>query len=537
MHITRWMVWGLLSWGALLAQSPAGVDSLSRLEARLYDITLLQVEQLLLTSPPEDSLAFDLLEDARELAAGGQWNEGRELLSTILELYAASEDDLSAGDVSSESGITDAPASLASPAAPATTAQFQVETGVDYSLQEFELALETDPTLTQDTQMLTEELRNPYVVIGYFQPLSLGGRSLWLNHRLRVDNEFGNYNLYATLENRAPRQITRLEWNGNFFVPFTSGESGFLDNQLSYFLGNAGNAPQRWYTEVRGRWKWYPHRDSLSSDILSASATVYYEQTVGAAGALSFAWRPAYYRASGNLGNRYFQNRISLFYDLREQVHRYLEVGVDGVYHTFENDPGALDANGQPVTYRNRYFALEPRLEWEWPVAKGWGLAAEGEVEVRRYATADEINPNYTRWFVEGQYKWYPGEMHSVGLGMNWERQTHQAEEAADQVFAEQADFEAYGPVISMEYITFTGWLIQLEYRLQWRNYPRAGDTILNSFYSDRLMHSIQLFGWIPLGSGWQIQLFANYDNDRDREFQENDTRNTIVNLGVIYSF
>jgi hypothetical protein len=79
--------------------------------------------------------------------------------------------------------------------------------------------------------------------------------------------------------------------------------------------------------------------------------------------------------------------------------------------------------------------------------------------------------------------------------------------------------------------------MISLVYQYAIKTYPNAGNQDFLGIYSNRRIHSIQGFGYIPLSHHWQFQFFANYDNDRDRDRESNDNFSTLLNASIVYNF
>lgn len=509
--------------------SASPTDSLSRLEQNLYESSLMRVEMLLLRQPG-DSLMYQLIDDARELAAMKNWPGAQEILNTILALYETAE----AMDGGMEQGFGENPppdsgamhlnynfsSSYIFDPAP----RFHIESGVDYSRQEFEV------TFLENDSVIAEELQNPYLSITYYRPVFIGGQPLLLNQQLRLDNQFINYDVFLSMERRTVKRVGRLELEGGYFYARTAQEPDFFDSRAMVFYGNPYDTRNRWYLSLSGRYKGYSRPGSFSGDILSLGLSAYYEHFFDFTNSLSFSWMPGLYREFGESGYRYLQNRLTGVYRLWKNYNRYLELGTESVYQDFVN----LVSEER---YQNGYLALAPQAEVEWAFLSWWGILLRGRLERRNFRSADAVNPNTGYLNLEAILKIYPGNLKSFGIGYFREQQSHHAANRQDQPIVEQADFVSNGLALTAEYLNLSGILLTMEYRLSWRNYPRAETSLLSSFYSDRLVHSLGLFGWIPLTQHWQLQLFANYDNDQDRKFEHNDSRNTILNVGVVYKF
>ncbi len=523
------LAWAAGSPAAAQPVSDSPTDSLSLLERNLYESGLARVETLLLRQP-QDSLIYQLLEDARALAAIKNWREGQDILNTILALYETAQAmdggaELSFGEnPTPDSGTIDPNYNFSSLSIFDPEPRFQIESGIDYSRQEFEV------TFLENDSVIAEELQNPYFSIAYYRPIFAGGQPLLLNQRLRLDNQFINYDIFLSTEKRTLKRVARLELDGGYFHARTAQEPDFFDSRAMLFYGNPYDTRNRWYLSLTGRYKGYSEPGSFSGDIVSVGLNTYYEHFFDFTNSLSFSWMPGLYRESGETGYRYTQNRLAGFYRLWKNYNRYLEVGAETAYQDFDNV-----VSDEP--YQNAYLAFEPRAEFEWAFLSWWGIHLRSRLERRDYRSADAVNPNISYLNFEAIQKIYLGSLKSFGIGYFREQQTHRAANREDQPIVEQADFISNGLALTAEYLNLSGTLISAEYRVSWRDYPHAQYSLLSSYYSDRLVHSLGLFGWIPLSRRWQLQLFANYDNDQDREFEHNDNRNTILNVGVVYKF
>lgn len=521
------LVWGAVF--ALAAQTDVAAGATASLEQSLYENARIQLEIALALQANPDSLLWFLMADADTLAASGDWPGAREVLNAAFALvdFITAEAEPAAADLLALSDASSADDLFLDTFQPASN--FQFETGVDYSLQEFETSfIESD-------SILVDELQNPYFAMAFFQPLTWGRESVLLTHRLRLDNQYWYYNFYGTLERRSGARVRRVEFDGSYFRVQTAPESDFLDNRLAFYLGDAAAGKHRWYLNLQSRYKWYPADDSLSGDIFSAGLSAHYEYAFDFSHSFYLHWAPGIYRESRSPGTRYLQNRFSGYYRVLEGIHHFLETGVETIYQRYEpssgNDPSDTAPEG------DRYFTLKPRLRVEWSLAPWLGIDADLQWERKNDALANAVYPSYDRWYGEAVPKWLEDDLTSLGLGGFWEKQAHRTTEESELAWAQQADFNAYGLVLKGEYLNLKGSMINAEYRLSWRNYPNAEASWFDTFYSNRFIHSISIFGWIPLTRRWQFQLFVNYDNDQDRDNAFNDSRNTFLNAGLIYKW
>ncbi len=524
-------VYNIISFGLLLillevswAQSTEANGD-TKLVKTLYETALLQVENLQLTVALDDSLVIFLKQDAQDFAKEGNWKEASEVLETILDLYENAENLLSFGDLKTKNDAplsTNIDAESAAETGLATVQRFEIESGVDFSQQEFEI------TFLESDSILIEELQNPYISFSYFQPFSFGKQALSFTHRLRMDNQFINYNFFTNVERQSGSRVMRLELDESFYHPQTQGDYDYLDNRIRFFIGAPTASKDRWYVSARGRYKWFPTNISTERDILSLSGSMYYEHYFNAINSIYLNVTPRLYRESQ--GYSYFQNGLTSTYRLWKNFNRYLEIGGEAIYLTFRND-------GSDASFDNRYISLTPKFKSEWLIASHLGVNARMEYEIRKHKTADAITPDFSDFSLQVVPKYYIDDFRSFGFGYFSASRKHKAEDAEDNVFAEQADFDEQGLVSQFEYLSLSGIMMNFEYRISWKNYPNSQSSLLDSYYSNRFVHSVSLFGWIPITGNWQFQLFANYDNDIDRSEQQNDTRNMLLNFGLIYKF
>ncbi len=490
-------------------------DSLVR---TIFESVLLDVENLQLTRGITDSLFFALKADARELGAEGRWTEALEVLNTLLDLFS---------DPAGESIPSPSPLSAWTQNDPAVRSryalqQFEIESGVDYSQQEFEVAL------LESDSVLVEELQNPYVSLSYSQPYNFGGQQLFFSHRLRMDNQFFTYNLFTNYEKRSAGGLFRVEMDGSFYYSQTSLSANFFDNRLRVLIGDPTDLKNRWYLIARGRYKAYTGSDLPERDILSAGITSFYEHFFSPLQSVYFTYTPAIYREKG--GYAYWKQRLEAAYRYWKYYNRFVEFGIEGVYYQFET--------GEAENfYENRYVSVLPKLEVEWNLFHNVGFRLDASAETRSHRNADAINPDFNYYRLQLVPKYYLHDTFSISGGYFQEAQQHRVNLAADTDFARQADFQSRGVVGQLEYLSLNGIILNLEYRATWREYPHAETSILNTYYADRFVHSLSLLGWVPVTRQWFIQLFANYDNDQDRTEVPNDTRSTLLNLGIIYKF
>lgn len=498
--------------GVVIAQENTGEQE-TLLDKQLFEVERLRLQSLLISTTITDSLVIDLVRDAEAHAEQQDWQNAAEMLNLALELI-----ELDKEIAASVESSTDIPASKEL----STKRYIQIESGLDYSQQEFETAfLESD-------SVIIEELQNPFFSFYDYQPWQFGGSELLFTQRFRLDEELINYTALTSLEHRSSQLNQKIEIESGFYHDRRFPDSDFLDSRLNWYFGNNHFTKHRYFADTRIRWKYYPQDNRSFEDLLSGSAHFFYEFLHEYTQSLAIGWNPAFYNELAEEGFQYFQNRLEMYYRFRPGFNEYIELGATQLYQSFRTKLGE-------GAYRNHYWSLQPRLTMEVPLSKSLTLAGRAELEYRTYREPDIFYPDFLQWEIEPVLKYYFGDLKSVGVGYVHDRQSYAVALTDEQLLAEQGDYQSNGLFFSLDYFNLKGTLINLEYRLTWRNYPNADDTILNTYYSDRKVHSISLLGWLPLNQYWQIQAFINYDNDQDRNYNLNDSRHVLMNIGIVY--
>jgi hypothetical protein len=521
------MLWITAFASALVAQQENN-DPSPDIKRHLYENALLQVENLILTQSMPDSVVYYLLSDAKNFASEKSWDEGYEILKAIIAIYG--EDSVPKMEKSKVPSIADLPddiqAKIADRFIEYPAFPFQLEVGVDYSLQEFELSfVENDSTIV-------EELQNPYVGLLFSHSHHVGNNQVTFHHRFRLDDQFIYYSLFGSYQSDKIDSQNRLDFETYYYHQAAAEYSDFFDGRIRYNFSRSDYTKRLFHVNLQGRYKAYFKQDSLNNDIFSTALNTYYEHFFNPSNSLYVNIVPELYAEQKDLGLSYFQTRAAAFYRMRKNYNQYFEIGSDIVYRDFKD-------SFSDEEYKNIYFGLEPRLQGELSFNSSWGVGFMLEMEKRSYRMPDDVNPDFIYFTVEGVLKYFWEDFKSVGVGYFYERQSHSVDDVASLALVELENFYTHGLIVDSEIMNFSGLLLSLEYRLSLRTYPNAdaSASLFYNYYSNRFVHSISAFGWIPIGTRWQVQLFANYDNDQDRDNELNDNRSTIVNLGLIYKF
>ncbi len=490
--------------------------------ADLYQSRKLQLEFLLTQTVPPDSFAYQLMEESEYFARQKDWATALSLLeeaiSDLNSPIGAESSDTSALDASLDRVLTNYELN------PPPAWEWSLEFGSDFSRQEYEISyIETD-------SLMLEQLNNPFL------GLRLAGSGDWKSQRYRIsqylrsDQQYFQYSSFLALEAGQFTNYWRISLQNDLFINFPGETANYLDNQLNLYWSPQLSEKTNLSTAGQMRFKKTLSADTVYGDIVAANLRAALRYFLRPTTWLEIAAWPSLYREEQWLGLRYTQFLAQMALNYRRNFHRYFTLKIEQAVRNFQSR-----VNGE--SYRNRYAATLPRLEWESPVAGPLGFATRLEGELRRYQTPDATYSNYNYYSLDGQIKYYFSELQSIGIGYVQEGESHFARNSNQEELIRQEDFQSRGVSVSLDFFNFNGFILSFNYRFLNRRYPHARGEDLLGYYSNRRVHSVQALGYIPLNRHWQIQFFANYDNDQDREKEFNDNRSAIFNLGLIYKF
>jgi hypothetical protein len=506
------------------AQTTALTDSV--LLKTICQTNLLQIESKLMTDPDVDSLVVQLYQDAKQFAQKKEWIEASVILETIFDILDLSHETMHNNQADRNNEAFFSIRSDFENSFNYSVKRFEVESGVDYSQQEFELSF------IENDSVLVEQLQSPYLDLNYYQTISWNQGDVYLNPRLRADNNYLNVQLYSSYERRRAENLIRLELDNGFFHPNLTGETNFFDHRIQLLLGRPSATKHRWYLTSRFRYKWYvDESENLngSTNITSFSGSIFWEPSVTLHSRLRFSYTPAIYSEQSRYG--YNQHQFAVGYRMLQSFTQYLYLNLASTLNKFHNKTETED-------YKNQYFAISPDIDGEIEIGGKISLNAQVGGEVREHQHSDAVMPDFNNFFVSVIPKYNWDEYKSLGFGGVIEIQTHKTDLTDEAEFVKEADYYSRGVIANIEVLGASGLMINLRYKLSWRDYPNTSEkSIFESFYTNRRINSLFVMGWIPLGKQLVMQCFANFDDDHDRSELRNDSRNTLLNIGFQYQF
>jgi hypothetical protein len=514
----------LLTFTFISLSNPNKSEQLNPELKEIYESRKMQLEFILSQNTPVDSLIFSFMKEADFFAEYSDYGTALEILNDGFEYYSSKIlPNISTNDTAN---MEIDPFILWPVNYPTLSKSWELilEFGSDYSRQEYELSfIESD-------SLILEELFNPYTTIRLLKNSRIKNKNFQFNTYVRGDKSLLQSSLYMSLESSNINQNWRLEGQSDVFWLTESSESNFWNNELGIYWNRLLNHQNRLFIKSRFRYKAYLNSEPLYSNILNAEAFISLRHSFRSLSWFEFMIRPTLYRESQLQGINYEQIQSQVNFNNRADYNKYINIYTDYTFRNFQSSQFEME-------YKNQYHAVRSNLDTEYPVSYPFGLRIYFDGESRWFTSPDITYSNFILVALAAELKYYFGPYRSVGLGYIYEVEKHSTDLESEGIIVAQENFDARGLIFSFEILSFQGLMISLNYQYLLRTFPNAGAQDFIGLYSNRRIHTVQGFGYIPMTPHWQFQFFANYDADRDRDRESNDSNSAIFNIGFLYKF
>ena len=415
--------------------------------------------------------------------------------------------------------------SLAAVADPQNTFNISLHTGLDFNRQEFEVGyLQTD-------SVLTEQLRKPYVGM----ELNKEWRLLrnWILD-VNLNSRFDKENFTNTLD-----LVQALEFN-NQRASFSFGiqyDKNYLYPEFTY-KGITANQRYSWAAGSRTAFR-----------LDNSFRLKKYEQPSQTI--------PSFYHDYLITGLSYFTDNFSSW-----QVETGLEVNESIGYQNNDYTRYNLDLlyTAAPASFWDRRFQLSgqvsrfkyilndsiyanrsksvyTRLLNKVTLNNWLALSAEYQGKIKSYNKKSEQDPDYYWHQVDFAIHLRPATTVNFQFGLRNELKKHRIFTGAVENYIKEQNFYGNGIIFGVESGDFNSYLVDLNMAYTFRRYPDKRSDEALGIYTNRDILNITLLGQIPIGSYLYLNVLASYDNDRDLDRDESNTRNSFFSFDIEYRF
>lgn len=532
----------LLCCGALHAQQSEAADSTEVLleQSVYYDLTKTRLtrwvrQNIGAVSQEMLTQVVALMEDAQSFADQNDFETAQLFLDTALELTETTAAiDTLASDSSTYPMQLDA--------LPATKFEPQFVSGFDLWRQEFELSFIDDTTFY-------ERSANPYVgfrLRGELPSKGLGAITTHILAKSSRDYYSGEaevQTLKGTYNHNHLMMEHRAEWTsyrdtlGLQFWQYRNRLRGGAELAQN-FVGYLGNDFRyRRYREQTGFYPNYLHNISYAGlQYLSGLST-----RLAAEYSLTVRRHPDF--ALDDYHEQIF--RASVYQSTATNS----SIALENIYRVRDYALGGSDS-----TYQNPFREEYLRGDFRFGLTPTISFDLQGDVALRQHKFASLLTPDFLhvtanpRFLVRLFGDW------QLGMGYLYVLRVHSkdiirtgpttdvsdpARAALDATILGYEDYFSHGFSVSLELFRLGAFMLNLTNNFEYRTYPDSQTNRIDSFslYSDRQINSTFLFLTWRIQPQLEVNLFANYDEDRSRNQEHNDSRNTLLSVELGYTF
>ncbi len=483
---------------------------------------------------------IELLEDAETFAKDGDFETAQLYIDTGLEIAQESLD-----------RKAEPAAIISSSPVPKTKSRSQfrpeITSGFDFWRQEFELSF-----LTVSDTTFFESAGNPYTGL-----------------KLRSTHQTKNFG----------------EVTANFLV---KASRDYVTGDFD-FRQRAGKTSDSHFG-FENRLEWTRYRNGLSLEFVENTAKLNGTLELARDFSLNFAdeLKIRKYALETDLFPNYFQNLVSGGFQYQSSLSarfsgKYSFVIRSHPTFSFDNyNEHRLDASIYQVTAANSSIALENsfykrdyvtlaasfdpnnvesfrflrkdyrenylRADFQFGFTRSFSFDLKGDFNQRNYELADAVTPDFRNFTANPQFLLKLSNEVEAGAGYLYVSRSYQIDanpasvDAANgnfggDVFLLSEDYYAHGFSVSLELFRAGKFMLNLTENFEVRTYPNSITGNISNFglYTDRIINSVFLFlSWQALPQ-LEVSVIANYDQDRSRNQDHSDSRNTLFSLDFAY--
>ncbi len=399
--------------------------------------------------------------------------------------------------------------------------RFEISSGVDFNRQEFELGYSSADSL------LAEEINKPFLALNLEAGL---WKQLSLQTNLRYDKEnrtalarlFLNQNtghspwyvdgMFSMDQNQLYPEFSYSEW----------GSKQMLSWELSSFT-----KIDFWNTF---RYKRYKSPSATVPDFFKDETQLQWHVSPSAGGRYRLNYRSDFNHSLNTKHNNYWEQSISAESAVLNRLHSGLnvETGYTNKRYTYLWDDSTVNNRAQTVfVHSDGYYYFNRWLSWKFRY----------EGETKRYVQKSEQDPDYWLHELNMQLKSELFEGASFSAGYRLEYKKHILSTGLEENYVKDQNYTGNGVIVGGDYFRLNGTLISLEASYTFRRYPTSTGEAWGGLYNDKNVLNVTFIAQIPLLSCINLNLFASYDNDKDLDSDNGNTRSSIFSAELLYTF
>lgn len=500
------------------------------LESELFEINSLKLDRLLwshkeLQADSVFALQMDEIKSrALRLTQDVKYDEANLLLESAIDMISSISDQYDIAPDIPEPHIPKPDDDFAVPPVQRTR---EITIGSDLWKQEFEMAvMETD-------SLLIEDVVNPFaqLKLGFdwnrrqwdasFDGLVKNSRDyIATDFDVRFDrhiNEFAHYQIKNRFENtHYRREIDLTYWQNQITAGAEMDGPGLFSMEAENEFLVRKNTPQSSYNSDYQQYQFRAKGNFDGGSKISLYADYFFENR----------WHQHYTEKD------YLEHQIGINYFGLLSLK--LNVSANALY-SYRNYRSAISDTSYYIDYE------EVQNQWNvlYRLSSAFSFRLTSNFEYRHHALTTLYTLNYSEVALEPAIVFNFNNYSSLEFGYVYTNRNYEQAPQSDVVSALDEDYFSHGISISIDIFRFDRFMVNVTDIYSIKRYPNSAANDVDHFtlYTDRNINSlIGFFSW-NVSKMWMLNVFANFDEDKDPYQNHSNTRSTMLGLELTCNF
>ncbi len=411
---------------------------------------------------------------------------------------------------------------------PATkTLFFNLNSGLDYNRQEFELGFE------QSDSVLLDELNKPF--IGFDLKYLSADKRFQVENQLKYDKE--NLQNEFFLRNEFQNSFLNLSTKiGTVYDKnFVYTDLGYLELFTDVSL-KSSDLNSDWYWNIKNlvRYKKFKQATQSIPNFVRNTFSTYIVKNFSLYKNIQFDYNFDFNESLKYLNNDFSEHDAGMSYQdvflKRLKFKGSARSRISDFNYLLQDELG-----DSSFTNTSNTFVINPNIIYNF--SSKFSLDLNYKVDFKKYDVKTEQEPDYTLHYTNPTIIFNLTEMISFKMGYVFEKKSHKTESSLQEQYIKDQNYSSRGFSAGFDYTSFSGIIVSLNAEYMLRRYPNVQDGVTFSLYSNRNILNLLLFTQLPISDNISINAIGSYDNDKDIDSDFNDSISSFYTFEISYSF
>ncbi|KAA3611330.1 MAG: hypothetical protein D8M58_15300 [Calditrichaeota bacterium] len=404
---------------------------------------------------------------------------------------------------------------------------FNLQTGIDYNRQEFELGFE------QSDSVLLDELSKPFV--GFDLRYLSDDHTFQLENNLRYDKENLQNELFLQNEFKNSSLSFTPKLGIVFDKNFSYSTLGYLEVFTDLGIKSA-DINSSWYWSIKNlvRYKRFEQSTETIPNFIRNTFTAYLVKSYNFNKNLQFDYNFDLNESIKYLNNDFSEHDAGISY--QDQFFKRLKFR--GSIRSRINEFNYLvqdELRDSSFTNRSQTYSVNPSLKYE--LNPLFSIDLKYKVDFKKFDIKTEQEPDYVFQFINPALITHLNDNVSIKLGYVFEKKSHKTSALLEEQYIKDQNYSSQGIATGLDYASVSGIIISLNAEYMLRRYPNVQEDVTFSIYSNRNILNFLFFAQVPINENISINAIGSYDNDKDIDSDFNDSISSFYTFELTYSF